>query len=96
MSRVVWECNSNIGFSWILKLNIEETPIAYKYCEGTVKSTLKKEWKEHEIAVRGTWFDLFSAHCGFIINSEWWTNLRIIATHEINLVFDTICKLVKL
>jgi len=29
-------------------------PIAHKYCEGKVKRTLKKELKEHEIAMRGT------------------------------------------
>lgn len=39
-----------------------KTPIAHKYCEGKVKRTLKKEWKEHEIVMRGTWFDLFRSH----------------------------------
>jgi len=47
-SRVVWDCNSKKGFSSLPKLNIEEIPIANKYCEGKVKSTLKKELKEHE------------------------------------------------
>jgi len=31
------------------KLNISETPIAKKYCEGKVKRTLKKRLKELEI-----------------------------------------------
>ena len=31
------------------KLNISETPIAKKYCEGKVKRTLKRRSKELEI-----------------------------------------------
>ena len=42
-SQVVWDRNLNEGFSWIPKLNIGESPIADKYCEGKVKRTLKKE-----------------------------------------------------
>lgn len=61
-SRVVWDCNSNKGDRFHLKLNILGKPIAKKYCEGKVKRTLKKEWKEHEIVMRGTWFDLFRSH----------------------------------
>ena len=33
---------------------MDEIPIAHKYCEGKVKSTYKKELKEHEIVKRGT------------------------------------------
>jgi hypothetical protein len=54
MSRVVWDCSSNTGDSYHLRLNIDETPIAHKYCEGKVKSTLKRSLKEHEIVMRGT------------------------------------------
>jgi len=28
------------------KLNIDGRPIAKKYCEGTMKRTLKREWKD--------------------------------------------------
>jgi len=34
------------------KLNIEEKPIAKKYCEGKVKRTLKRELKVLEIVER--------------------------------------------
>ena len=53
-SRVVWDCSSNTGGSYFLRLNMDEIPIAHKYCEGKVKSTYKKELKEHEIVMRGT------------------------------------------
>ena len=50
-SRVVWDCNFNdkelVKF---LRLNNRKIPIVHKYCEGKVKRTLKKEWKEHKIA----------------------------------------------
>jgi len=54
MIRVVWDCNSNKVDSYLLRLNINEIPIENKYCEGKVKSILKRELKEHEIVVRGT------------------------------------------
>ena len=31
------------------RLNIDEKPIANKYCEGKLKRTLKKEFKEFEV-----------------------------------------------
>jgi len=42
-SRVVWDCSSNKGDRFHLKLNITGKPIAKKYCEGKVKRTLKAE-----------------------------------------------------
>lgn len=35
-----------------LKLNIGERPIAYKYREGKMQSTLKREWKGLELVMR--------------------------------------------
>jgi len=43
-----------MGDGYHLRLNMNETPIEHKYCEGKVKRTLKREWKEHEIVRRGT------------------------------------------
>ena len=34
-----------MGGNFLLKLNIDSRPIANKYCEGKVKSTLKRESK---------------------------------------------------
>jgi hypothetical protein len=39
-----------VGNKFYLKLNIIETPIAYKYREGTMKRTLERELKGTEIA----------------------------------------------
>ena len=41
-----------MGGSFLLKLNMDSRPIAYKYREGKVKSTLERELKEPEIAER--------------------------------------------
>jgi len=51
-SRVVWDCSSNKGDRFHLKLNISGKPIAKKYCEGKVKRTLKRELKVLEIVKR--------------------------------------------
>jgi len=51
-----------------LRLNMNETPIEHKYCEGKVKRTLKREWNEHEIVRRGTeinkYLELFVIYVG--------------------------------
>lgn len=39
-----------MGGKFHLKLNISRRPIANKYCEGKMKSTLKRRLKELEIA----------------------------------------------
>jgi len=54
MSRVVWECNPKLGGKFHLKLNISESPIAYKYRKGKMQRTLKRESKELEIVKRET------------------------------------------
>ena len=41
-----------MGGSFHLKLNIDSRPIANKYREGKVKSTLERELKVREIAER--------------------------------------------
>ena len=41
-----------MGDKFHLRLNINETPIAYKYREGKMKRTLKRELKGTEIAER--------------------------------------------
>ena len=41
-----------MGGSCLLKLNIDSRPIANKYREGKVKSTLERELKAPEIAKR--------------------------------------------
>ena len=41
-----------MGDKFHLKLNINEIPIAYKYREGKMKRTLKRELKGTEIAER--------------------------------------------
>jgi hypothetical protein len=41
-----------VGDKFHLKLNISEIPIAYKYREGKMKRTLKRELKGIEIAER--------------------------------------------
>ena len=41
-----------MGDKFHLKLNISEIPIAYKYREGTMKRTLRRELKGTEIAER--------------------------------------------
>ena len=41
-----------MGDKFHLKLNINEIPIAYKYREGKMKRTLKRELKGIEIAER--------------------------------------------
>ena len=51
-SRVVWDCSSNWEVNYLLKLNIGERPIANKYCEGKMKSTLKRELKARETVKR--------------------------------------------
>ena len=38
-----------IGGIFHRRLNIDEKPIANKYCEGKLKRTLKKEFKEFEV-----------------------------------------------
>jgi len=38
-----------VGVKFHLKLNMEERPIANKYCEGKMKRTLKKGLKVPEI-----------------------------------------------
>jgi hypothetical protein len=40
-----------LGDKFHLKLNTNETPIAYKYREGKMKRTLKRELKVTEIAI---------------------------------------------
>jgi len=42
----------NIGGGFHRRLNITGKPIANKYCEGKVKSTLKRELKVLEIVKR--------------------------------------------
>jgi len=39
-----------MGGEYLLKLNISLSPIAYKYREGKLQRTLKREFKEPEIA----------------------------------------------
>jgi len=41
-----------VGGRFHLKLNIDERPIAKKYCEGKVKRTMKRELKVLEIVER--------------------------------------------
>lgn len=41
-----------MGDKFHLKLNINEVPIAYKYREGKMKRTLKRELKGTELAER--------------------------------------------
>ncbi len=41
-----------MGGKFHLKLNIGTRPIANKYCEGKMKSTLKRELKAREIVKR--------------------------------------------
>ena len=41
-----------MGGNFHLKLNIDSRPIANKYREGKVKSTLERELKVREIAMR--------------------------------------------
>jgi hypothetical protein len=41
-----------VGDKFHLKLNTNEVPIAYKYREGKMKRTLKRELKGTEIAER--------------------------------------------
>jgi hypothetical protein len=43
---------AKVGGKILLKLNIDQTPIANKYREGKMKRTLKKELKVPEIAER--------------------------------------------
>ena len=43
-----------MGDKFHLKLNTNETPIAYKYREGKMKRTLKRELKVREIVKRET------------------------------------------
>jgi hypothetical protein len=43
-----------MGGKFHLKLNMGERPIANKYREGKMKSTLKREWKVREIVERET------------------------------------------
>jgi hypothetical protein len=47
-----WDCISNKGDRFHLKLNISGKPIAKKYCEGKVKRTVKRELKVLEIVKR--------------------------------------------
>jgi hypothetical protein len=51
-SRGVWDCSSNKGDRFHLKLNITGKPIANKYCEVNVKRTFKRELKVLEIVKR--------------------------------------------
>ena len=46
------EVECKMGGSFLLKLNIDSRPIANKYREGKVKSTLERELKAPEIAKR--------------------------------------------
>ena len=41
-----------MGGKFHLKLNIGTRPIANKYCEGKMKSTLKRESKVREIVIK--------------------------------------------
>ena len=43
-----------------------------------MKRTLKKEWKVHEIAQRGTWFDLFRAYVDY---SNWLWLVDLVIQH---------------
>lgn len=43
MSRIVWDCNSKICGKLHIKLDMTAAPIAKKYREGKLKSTLKRE-----------------------------------------------------
>ena len=45
---------SKMGGKFHLKLNIGTRPIANKYCEGKMKSSLKRELKERETVKRET------------------------------------------
>ena len=40
-----------MGGNCLLKLNIDPRPIAYKYSDGKVKRTLKRELKVREIGM---------------------------------------------
>ena len=51
-SRVVWECCPKLGRKFVLKLNIGTRPIANKYSDGKMKSTLKRELKARETVKR--------------------------------------------
>jgi len=49
-SHIAWECNiKDKGGIFHQRLNIDEKPIVNKYCEGKLKRTLKKEFKEFEV-----------------------------------------------
>ena len=48
-SRVAWECSAKSGGILHQRLNIYEKPIANKYREGKMKSTLKRGLKEPEV-----------------------------------------------
>ena len=43
-STVALYCSRNTGHKAVLRLNISWTPIAYKYREGKMKRTLKREF----------------------------------------------------
>ncbi len=67
-----------MGDKFHLKLNINEIPIAYKYREGTMKRTLKRELKGTEIAERevegfncSAMFPICSGY--FLSMSIWWS-----------------------
>ena len=47
-SRIIWKGSLKIGDKFLQKLIIYKRPIANKYCEGKLKSTLKREFKEPE------------------------------------------------
>jgi len=52
------------------KLNIVTRPIAYKYCEGKVKSTLKRGLKAFEIVKRETHINGNSSVGAFSLDRE--------------------------
>jgi len=50
------------------KLNISETPIAKKYCEGKVKRTLKRRSKELEIVEKEAKVTCNCYSCPYLVN----------------------------
>jgi len=55
---------SKMGGRLHLRLNIGRRPIENKYSEGKMKSTLKREFKEREIAKSETFGTIVAYVCG--------------------------------
>ena len=72
-----------MGGIFHLKLNIGERPIAYKYREGKMKRTLKRELKVREIAKRET---LGTSVAGgkSAIGATWWCTFLSAGQHQLH------------